>query len=141
VTSQQLIGFELDNVGYQVRQVLEGFKPEYYEHRAWASAISPRETLNHLAEAYQAFITTSEGGKHNWGTFNLKGSTWDERLAEWSDLRNRACEIATSSNDGEVHKHAFEYIVAHDSYHVGQLAACRIEIDPSWDPFSIYQFA
>lgn len=129
----------MEDVGFQLEQVFKDIDPAQRAQTVHPAAMSPEETLAHLAEAYVAFTTEARGGKHEWGSLHLDASSWDELWAKFKALRNEAVEIASSSDDEKMLKHAWAYIVAHDAYHVGQIASFRVGLDTAWDPYSMYR--
>jgi uncharacterized damage-inducible protein DinB len=139
MTCREYIAYEIDNSGFQLDKVLDGLKAEHLDHQLTDKAMTPREILLHLAEAYLAFVTETEGGKHEWGTFQPSDRGWEGVLKQFREQRAKAVAAAMSAQDDTQLKHAHDYIVAHDYYHVGQLALLRVQLDPNWDPYSIYQ--
>jgi hypothetical protein len=132
---------QLDDAGFQLSKALEGMNEQQLDHKIAPGAMSPREQLAHLGEAYQALITHCAGGKHKWGSFDA-GDRAIEALSKriW-DLRKQAVDAALAHADDEHLKLAHEYVLAHDYYHVGQICASRLDTDPSWNVYSIYNFA
>ena len=139
MTASELMAFELDQVGNQLNKVFEGIQEGHQDHKVCDKSMTPKETLEHLCECYQAFITESQGGTHDWGSFSIEDKSWENLWSQFTSTRERAVRTAKGSDETRVLRSAFSYMVAHDAYHVGQMAACRIDTDPSWDAYSIYQ--
>lgn len=125
----------IDDVGTQVTKVFEGLSEEHYDFKLCDAAFTPREIMEHLCECYQAMITESMGGTHEWGSFSLDDKSVANLHTQFATLRGRARQAALDADNPKL-GHA--YIVAHDAYHVGQMALIRLQTDPTWDPLSIY---
>lgn len=138
MTAKELLLYEIDSTGRQLAACLKDVAPDVQTAKTCETAMSPRDMVEHLAEAYHAFILHERGEKHSWGTFSLSGDSWEARNQELWALRQRATD-AIATGDDETLKNGFGYIVAHDTYHIGQLASVRVQHDPSWDPYSIYE--
>lgn len=139
MTCKELMAHEFASTGNQLERVLEGLAPEHQDFKITDKAMSPREVLEHLAEAYIAFSAEAAGGKHSWGTFQIEDRSWDNVLSVFRKARAEAVEAALAGDEDALAHEAHAYIVGHDYYHVGQLALLRVETDPSWDPYSIYR--
>lgn len=130
----------LASSGNQVRKVLEGISGDQWDARLVPSTMSPRETVEHLAMCYEAFKTEATGGKWDWtAPFDLGITDPGALVSKMLALRDEAVELAKASDDPKVYEHVLDFLLSHDSYHVGQMAALRIAQDPSWPPYSIYQ--
>lgn len=139
MTATELMVFELNDVGNQLNRVFEGMPASVQDHKVCEKGMTPKETLEHLCECYQAFLTESQGGSHEWGSFSIADKSWDSLMEQFTSMRERAVRIVKASEETRILRSAFSYMVAHDAYHVGQLSACRIDADASWDPYSIYK--
>jgi hypothetical protein len=140
MTPKELIQYQMDDAGFQLSKVLEGLTEEQMDAKVCGSTMSPRETMAHLCDCYQAVITETAGGKHEWGSLQIADSSSDALTAFLWDMRKRAVEAVMASDDDKWLRGAYGYICAHDCYHVGQLATLRVERTPGWDPYSIYRF-
>jgi uncharacterized damage-inducible protein DinB len=129
----------IDEVGGQIDQVLNGLPSDHHDHRLTSKAMTPRETQLHLAEVYQAVITEAAGEKYEWGSFKVEDDSWENLWRLRHELRSQAKAALTQGADERLPRLALDYIVSHDAYHVGQMALLRMELDPNWDPYSIYQ--
>jgi hypothetical protein len=100
--------------------------------------MSPMEALAHLAEVYQFVITVSQGGEHEWGTYTPPDTSLEGMLQSMQALRAKAVSLCLSREDFNLQRMATDYILLHDSYHVGQLSLVRMATDPTWDTYAIY---
>lgn len=125
----------MDDVGYQLDKVLEGMSDEHFDFKVCEAAMTPAEIIEHLCEAYQAIITETMGGTHEWGSFSIEDKSPANLKAQLKTMRARARQAALDSDNPKL-GHA--YVTAHDAYHVGQLALIRLQTDSSWDPYSLY---
>lgn len=139
MNAKELLRQQLDDAGYQISQVLKDLPDFALDHKVTPHAMSPREIVEHLAEAYEALRAHLEGRKHAWGTFRLPDHRWDAMLAEMAAIRGRSVEATLASDDPEALTAASAYITSHDAYHVGQLVLLRLELTPDWDVHSIYR--
>lgn len=137
MTAQDLLRSQIEDSGKQLTAVLAGLTEGQADFKAVPSAMTPRELLIHLCEAYQAAITELAGGKHEWGSYAPPSTDWLPLVDTFQGLRSEAARAALSEDDHGL-KTGSAYIVAHDYYHVGQLCQARIALDPNWDPYSIY---
>ncbi|HMS55749.1 MAG TPA: DinB family protein [Fimbriimonadaceae bacterium] len=137
MTISELIRMECDSVGVKVRKTLEGMEEAHYGFKVTPQAMTPAETLEHLAECYVAFQKIASGEQHDWGSYSAPDKSPAALMANWEAERAKAVAFALS--DDSHAEHAHDFISAHDHYHVGQLALIRMAVDPSWDPYSIYQ--
>jgi hypothetical protein len=137
MTAQELLQYQIDDAGYQLEQVLSGFPTEALD-QSNGTSISAREAIKHLSEAYAAVISESKGEKYEWGSYKPSSESLEDLMAEFRSLRTQAAETVFAQGE-TAYRLGSAFIVGHDYYHVGQLAAARISADPSWDPYSIYR--
>ena len=123
--------------GYQVSQVFAGLAEDHFEVRLSAATMSARETILHLSECYVAAAEAAQSVKHEWGTFVSVHSTAETQLGAMMELRACAVEALLLEAEKNVHN-ITEYILLHDAYHVGQIAAIRLLLG-GWEPYSIYR--
>ena len=136
--AKELLRFQLDDAGNQVAKTLEGLDGIKWDTKMREDVMSPKEVVAHLTECYIAARKHADGEKHEWGSYlpetedaaALVDGMWAERRA--------ACDALLSKGDEDSMKAATSYIVLHDAYHAGQLAALRMQLTPDWDPYSIY---
>jgi hypothetical protein len=101
--------------------------------------MTPRQIVGHLCECYTAYDEISQGKAHSWGSYQAPELPMMELISHMQDLRNRAVQIVEGTDVDEHFSEAMAYVSNHDSYHIGQLALARIQSDPTWDPYSLYQ--
>lgn len=135
----EFLKYQFDDGEYQIEKCMEGLTEAEFDTRPSPHAKSPREILEHLCECYEAFLASTEGKSHSWGTYAIENKSSANLLATFRDLRRRATAAAVAQEEEETLKHAHAYIVAHDNYHVGQLALARLTLNPEWDGYSIYR--
>lgn len=138
MTAQDLLKDQLDDAGYQLDKSLEGMSDHAMDQKATPTAMTPREQVAHLMEAYTAFNTSCEGGKHEWGSYQPSSMQMPALMEEFRSLRGKAVSKALEGDEARM-KEAHAFIVGHDYYHVGQLCQARLAADPQWDPYSIYR--
>jgi uncharacterized damage-inducible protein DinB len=137
MTSQELLQYELDQVRKQIEACFAGMSDEAFTTKCAPNGMSPAEILEHLADAYEAFIVTLRGEKYNFGSFVIDPKTRKNLEKAWTDQRKRAVEVAMTDDD-KVMKEAYDYLVGHDNYHVSQLVLSRLQVEPGWDSYLIY---
>lgn len=138
MTLSEYVRHEVDNVGFQLEKCLEGVREEDLGQKVCDQAMTLPDMVEHLCEVYQAVVTEAGGGKHEWGSFSIQDKSWTNLLSTFGTMRTAACD-AVVSDDEEKAKHAHDFIVAHDAYHVGQIALLRLKTNPDWNPYSIYR--
>lgn len=122
----------------QIRAVAGGFPEAEAEKRLPGMSMSPLETLEHLCDCCCAYLTEDKS-QYAWGSYRLSERNMGSALAELESQRARARQEMEATNREEQLAHSFDYLMAHDAYHVGQLAACRMACDPTWDSMSLYR--
>lgn len=139
MTASQTLLEQLNATAYQVEKVFEGLAEGLYDHRTTTSAMTPAETLEHLAECCVAYLSSLKGEEHQWGTFSIENKSPEVLKATFWKLRSdAAAEAAVQTDDNNI-RSAFSFLVLHEAYHVGQMAQMRIACDPDWNPYSIYK--
>ncbi|MDR3692396.1 MAG: DinB family protein [Fimbriimonas sp.] len=138
MTARALLDKQIDDVTYQLTMVLEGVDEAHLDHKVVPTAMSIREQVEHLCEVYTALEEMSRGVSHEWGTYKVEDTSWPSLTALFKDLRAKAIVIVQTSDDEKTIMEGSGFIVNHDAYHVGQIALIRIAVDPSWNPYSIY---
>lgn len=136
MTVAEFSRYTLDQSGRQVEACFDGMTAEDLASRLTDDAMTPLEIAEHLAEVYQAFITLTEGGKHEWGSFKIEPKTPERILGEMRRLREKA--LASIGDRDELIRSGFDYLTAHDAYHVGQLVLARLKAHPDWDDQAVY---
>jgi plasmid replication initiation protein len=137
MTALELLKAEIADSGKQLEAVLSSFPAAQIDSKPASTAMSAREIVVHLCEAYDAAAAASEGREYDWGSYVPPSTEWHQLLANFRELRAKAAEALSAEDDTKLMAGTM-YIVAHDYYHVGQLCSARIACDPEWDPFSIY---
>jgi uncharacterized damage-inducible protein DinB len=97
------------------------------------------ETIAHLAECAEAFLKSTRGESHDWGSYTPPDSSPAGLLTTLQGLRASARDLIAKSTDSAVLKAAVEYLCLHDAYHVGQICALRLSRDPDWNAYAIYE--
>ena len=131
----------IDDAGHQIKMCFEGLPAAQWDVALATGLMTPKQTLTHLYEVYQAFLTEAAGGKHDWGTYqvpaevaeNPQNFAWEKR----SEVRKL---VEADPSEKNCHL-AMDFIVLHDAYHVGQICAQRVANDPDFNPYSIYKHA
>ncbi len=139
MTAHKLLEDQLQDAGYQLEKVLEDMPASTMDHKVTSGSMTPKEQIAHLMEAYQAFLETAAGRKHEWGSFHPASTDNAELVAEFKAKRTQAVGAALSTEDAAIVWHAHQFIIAHDYYHVGQMCLARLATQPDWDPYAIYQ--
>lgn len=139
MTTKDLLKQQMDDAGFQLEKALEGVNDAGADHKVCASAMSARETAEHLCEAYTAAAAAAAGNKHEWGSYSLEDKSWDNVMTTFRRLRSEAVAGVLAADEERAASLGSAFIIAHDYYHVGQLASSRIDSDGAWDPYSIYQ--
>lgn len=139
MTAKELLLAQIDETQYMVEQVLKGWPDGDQAERLHAAGLTVRQQVAHLSECYIAFTTQAKGGSHEWGSWSSGASNLAEELAIWSTNRAEAVATLITSERDEDMKHATDFIVGHDHYHVGQLCALRFVVEPDWNAYAIYR--
>ena len=120
-----------------LRKSFQGIDEQNADFKA-GNLMSPREQAAHLCTCYMAAKDAAEGNKPTWETYDVADKSWPALSASFDQLRKSAVDAYTD-DDEEKLKHANDYIASHDNYHVGQMCAIRLAMDPGWDPYCIYE--
>ena len=139
MTATELVRFQLDDAGYQLNSCLEPMTEEQLDTKVTPKSLTPREVVEHLCEAYLAFIAEMEGQKHEWGSFSISDKSKQNLVETFHEIRGRATTAACAGDDEKRLKSAYLYLTAHDTYHVWQLCLVHLNTNPDWDPYSIYR--
>jgi hypothetical protein len=139
MTATDLIKDQLDDSGYQLAKVIDGMPESGFDHKLTDIAMTPREQIAHLCEAYECFSVNAGGGKYEWGTYTAETGDTAALTVEFSKQRQKAVSAALSDASDEKIKLANDYIVGHDYYHVGQMCLSRLAVQPDWDSYTIYR--
>lgn len=138
MTALEFLQHQLNDGRFQIERCYEGLDEAGLDYRPAPQAMSPREILEHYCECHQAFLDSTEGKKFSWGEYSLPDKSGPALKRTFEDLRSRAEAAIAANPDETTLKNAHAYLIAHDAYHVGQLALTRLALNPEWDPYSIY---
>jgi hypothetical protein len=138
MTASDLLRFEIDNVGHMLTACLDGMPEAGMDTPCGPGAMTPRDLLEHLGEAYVALVASCRGDKHSWGTFRIADKSSENLKKEFFRLRAEAITAVLAKGDDASLKHAYEFVVGHDNYHVGQLVLSRLQVQPDWNHYAIY---
>ena len=134
----ELLSFQLDNVGNQLQKALDGITDSQCDHKVCSTAMTVRDMLEHLAECYHAMLEEAAGREHEWGNYSIGDKSLDNLMNVVFELREQACKAALTGDDARL-KSGFSFIVEHDAYHLGQICLVRMETNPEWNPYSLYE--
>ena len=138
MTTVELLEYELGQSAKQIDACIEGMAEEGFDAKCNPQAMSPREILEHLSEAYVAFAAAMKGEEHEWGSFSIPDKSTANVKSVFRDLRAKAASAALASDDEKTAKAAYDYLIGHDNYHVAQLVLTRLQVEPGWDSYAIY---
>ncbi len=136
--TKELLQYQLSASATQVDKVFAGLPGELWSAKTSAGGMTPLEIASHLTECYLAAQKSCKGEEHEWGSYVAPDDDPDAVMASLRSERTKASEELMRANNEKAFKDATQYIVLHDAYHVGQMAALRVEKDVAWDPYSIY---
>lgn len=139
MTAKELVLGQLNSTGKQLAEVFTNLPDSAADVKISSASMTPREIAGHLCECYIAFDAASQGKQHEWGSFVAPDLPMNQLVSHLMDLRNKAVQIVTDSDQDTHLGEAMDYVSNHDSYHIGQLVLARIQADPGWDPYSLYQ--
>lgn len=137
MTARDLLLKQLAHSERQVSLAIKGLDSSMAETRAYPDGMTIREQVHHLSEAAAATIAAFEGREHAWGSFETEDRSWEGVKAAWQELRKAA--VATLTDSEQALWGAHQFLVAHDYYHVGQIAAARRTGQPDWTSYEIYE--
>jgi hypothetical protein len=129
----------MDESGFQFKACLNGVSEQDFVAKPLEEMMSIREILEHHTECCIAVQKDFNGQKFKWGTFKFPEGSVEELVMLYEVERARAVALAIDNFDIKPN-YAKDYIIAHEFYHVGQLAAIRIALKNGWEPYSIYRF-
>lgn len=138
VQTEEFLRKQSDTVASQVAAVLDGMPSEHLDGKLTPHAMSPRETIVHLCDCACALKAMLKEGKYSWGSYEARAADMPALVEEWKSLRAEALAEAFADGSDKALGEISDFIVLHDAYHVGQLAAYRLATDPAWDAYAIY---
>jgi hypothetical protein len=136
--AKQLMLYQLESSGHQVDEVLKGLNEAHWDAKVRDGCMTVRETVPHLTECYIAARKDLEGQPHEWGSYLAADDAPAAIVAEMQSERQRVWEALMAADIEKAGKVATQFIILHDAYHVGQLCAIRMAVEPAWDPYAIY---
>ena len=139
MTATELLTIQLEDASYQIEKVLDGVDEAHLDIKLSPTSMSIRQSIEHLCEVYTAVDEESRGIKHAWGEYSIQYDSFDDLKSKFTSLRVRALGLVANPSNKEGFTLASEFMVAHEYYHVGQLASLRIATDSAWNPYSIYR--
>lgn len=122
---------------FQLNACISGVTEEQFLSQPLAPMMSMRDCLEHLTECCVYVQKNSKGEEHEWGTYAFPSASAEELLHLFKSERAKALEIALSKFDDNP-DYAKDFLIAHEFYHVGQMAIARHAMDPEWSVYSIY---
>ena len=135
--AKELFVTQFDDAAKQLRAVLSEWPDSTWDTKAHPTAMSARETVTHLTEAYQAAGKHLIGEEHQWGSYAPVSDDPNRLLAEMNKQRDVLKAAALGHEDSHLGT-VLAYSSNHDFYHVGQLVTLRLHLNPEWDAYSIY---
>ena len=138
MTAAELTRYQLDDASFQLEKCLEPMTEAQLDTKATPQGMTPRDTVEHLCEAYEAYLASVEGREYQWGSFSIADKSKENLLKTFRELRTKAVQTAMDRTDEKDLKNAYAYLTGHDAYHVGQLCLVNLATNPDWDPYSIY---
>lgn len=139
MTLSQFTSHQIDDLGRQLDAVLGDLDDATSSIKPGPEGMSAREIVAHLGDCYSAVIHEANAGHdYAWGSYTPPAGSFQDQWSAVKALRGQAKGLCTADDSDEKAKSAHAYIVAHDAYHVGQMALARLAADPTWDAYSIY---
>lgn len=138
MSPKELLKTQLETAAVQLNGCLAGITDATLDSKLTSQAMTIREQIAHLGEAYQATKTSLAGGKHEWGQFEVPDTSMPALADYVMTLRSQAIDALMGEDDAKAFELATDYIILHDAYHVGQMVIGRLEIEPDWNSYAIY---
>ena len=138
MTGQEAISNLLDTAKFQLTMVFKDLPEDIRDNTLHSDNMSFSTSVGHLCEVYTAVLKMSRGETHDWGTYTLPSSDWNELHDLMFTLRAECIEASLALPDEAGLKTLCDYAIAHDFYHVGQLVTLRIAAEPGWNSYGIY---
>src|SRR5690242_7517257 len=104
MTAKELLQFQMEQVGKQIEVCLDGLSDAGYAAKCSPIGMSPAEVLEHLCDAYEAYLTHSRGEKYEFGSFVVEPKTQGNLRKVWKDQRAKAVQVALSNEDDKALK-------------------------------------
>ena len=138
--SKELLTHLVENAGFQVEKCFEGMPAALHEAKLTPHAMSPRLVLAHFLEVFEAAAKEERGESHEWGSYANNTESFDTLWQKYTSQRKEYVAKRVDSDSPSSLKQLGGMLVLHETYHVGQLCLLRVEQDPTFNPYSIYQF-
>lgn len=137
MTITDFVTSQLADTHLQVTKVFEDMPTEAWDKSVTPLSMTPRETMIHLCDCCQAFLS-EDPSAYEWGSFDGDGISNEDIVSKYDELRSKCVDKVNMTGNDEVLKGASAYIALHEAYHVGQMASLRLSVDPNWNAYSIY---
>jgi hypothetical protein len=135
MTASELLQFQLDETGKMLRRAFDGVDDRSADFEI-GGMMSPRKQAAHLIRCYRACEDVSKGKEPAWETYDVDDSDWGSLMQLMEPDRSRA--VSGVTDDRKSIENANTFILGHDHYHIGQLCAIRLAMDPDWNAYAIY---
>ncbi|HRJ26383.1 MAG TPA: DinB family protein [Fimbriimonadaceae bacterium] len=137
--ARELLEKTLQNTHYQVSACFRDLKPELWDRKLVEGALTPRETLEHLADCCIAIQRVSRGEKHEWHSTHSPDPSEEGMMRHYESERAKALQVLADNPSPQLFDQAIDYMALHEAYHVGQMVQFRIHFEPEWNSYSIYE--
>lgn len=127
----------MESTARQLEACWAGLSNEDWERSPVATLRAPREVVEHLCDAYRGGVAALNGESYDWGSYSLPEGA--DPVTIWREERAKATNAILAGDPEKATHIAMEYVALHEAYHVGQLCAVRLALDPDWDAYSIYK--
>src|SRR5437016_2865546 len=114
MNAHTLFKTQLADAGYQLDKVLEGMPAACMGHKLSEGAMTPKEQIAHLMEAYHAFQESAAGRKYEWGTYKASSTETADLIREFKAKRATTVSAALASESEDKLIDAHKYILGHD---------------------------
>ena len=128
----------MNQAGRQIEVCLDGMSEAGLDTKCTPMGMTPREMLEHLSDAYEAYLTQLKGEKYDFGSFLIEDKSTENMKTVFKGQREKAVSAALEGDDDKAIRSAYDYLVGHDCYHVSQFVFCRLQAEPDWDSYAIY---
>ena len=138
MTPDSIVRTAVANAGKTLHKILIDFPLDSVNEKAHASMFTTYEAVSHITECYVAFAAHAKGEEHQWGSFSSEATSYAEDIEELFRTRDAVTALITVDSKEDALASALDYLVAHDWYHIGQLATNRQAFETTWNSFSLY---
>ncbi len=124
----------------QLLNAIKDISEEEFHMKVLGELRSIADILIHICEVSYAFSMYADGEKYEWGTYTIPFHEMRGLLDVYHQLRKDAeSKYLSRIEDKHVTELWLDYIVLHESYHIGQICMLRRLLQPEWDYYSIYK--